>query len=51
MGYYKQKEIETMDDDGLAKEAIKKRRRFYIGRADRCDCDHGDIGADWTGFF
>ena len=27
MGYYKQKEIETMDDDGLAKEAIKKRNR------------------------
>jgi len=27
MGYYKQKEIEAMDDDGLAKEAIKKRNR------------------------
>jgi len=27
MGYYKQKEIETIDDDGLAKEAIKKRNR------------------------
>ena len=27
MGYHKQKEIEAMDDDGLAKEAIKKRNR------------------------
>ena len=27
MGYYKQREIEAMDDDGLANEAIKKRNR------------------------